>query len=288
MSVVRLAFARTAVTVLRAAPGRRGLRARTFAAAADGAVVPARCLDADAVFLVTGANRGLGAQFVASLLERTTGTVVAACRDPAALAGRDRVDPQRLDVTDQDSIDALAGHLTEKYGRVDGVFSVAGILGDGDATPGPERALAGIDRDWLRLSLDTNAVGPMMLTKAVAPLLRAKKPRPPSVLMHMSARVGSISDNGLGGWHSYRMSKACLNMAVKGASLELKRHNCVVLAMHPGTCDTDLSKPFQKGIKPEKLLTAEFAVNSMLDVVDGLSVDQTGGYFDYAGVPIEW
>lgn len=97
--------------------------------------------------------------------------------------------------------------------RVDLLFNVAGVLGDGKKTPGPERSLRAMDRDWLRHTLEVNTVGPMMLVAALTPLLEspAKKgdagAKPPSVVVNFSARVGSIGDNGMGGWHSYRMSK---------------------------------------------------------------------------------
>lgn len=97
--------------------------------------------------------------------------------------------------------------------RVDLLFNVAGVLGDGKSTPGPERSLRAMNREWLRHTLEINTIGPMMLVAALTPLLEspAKKgdqgARPPSVVVNFSARVGSIGDNGMGGWHSYRMSK---------------------------------------------------------------------------------
>lgn len=98
--------------------------------------------------------------------------------------------------------------------RLDLLFNVAGILGDGKNTPGPERSLRAMDREWLRQTLEVNAVGPMMLAAKLAPLLESpakrgqgETARPPSVVVNFSARVGSIGDNSLGGWHSYRMSK---------------------------------------------------------------------------------
>lgn len=97
--------------------------------------------------------------------------------------------------------------------RVDLLFNVAGVLGDGKNTPGPERSLRAMDREWLRHTLEVNTIGPMMLVAALAPLLESPSKkgdlgaRPPSVVVNFSARVGSIGDNGMGGWHSYRMSK---------------------------------------------------------------------------------
>lgn len=178
--------------------------------------------------------------------------------------------------------------------RVDLLFNVAGVLGDGKTTPGPERSLRSMDRDWLRHTLEVNAIGPMMLVSALTPLLEspAKKgddgARPPSVVVNFSARVGSIGDNGLGGWHSYRMSKSALNMATKGISIELRRRRVWSFSYHPGTTDTGLSKPFQANVKPEKLFTTTFTVNRVLDIVDSMTDDLSGGFYAFDGSRIPW
>lgn len=255
----------------------------------------ARSDDADAVFVVTGASRGMGLQFVKSLLSRTSGKVVAACRDPdgaaPALSSIDpggRLETVRLDVTDQDQIEAVSAEIEAKHGRVDGLFNVAGVLGDGTSTPGPERNLAKLDRDWLRDQMEVNAIGPMMLTQALAPLMRSKKgrkaSRAPTVVVNMSARVASIADNtGPLGWHSYRMSKAALNQGTRTISHELKRQGTWCLALYPGFTDTDMSKPFQKGVKEGMLFPVDFTVERMLDVVDGMEERHSGGMYDWAG-----
>ena len=161
-----------------------------------------------------------------------------------------------LDVEDQTSIDALASTIAQKHKRVDALFNVAGILGDGTTTPGPERSLANIERDWMGKTLAVNVVGPTMLTKALSPLMRTTgrravkmdvtsekgdekidvalpTNRPPTVIVNLSARVGSISDNQLGGWYSYRISKAALNQATRTMGLELKRQGTWIVALHP-------------------------------------------------------
>ena len=113
-------------------------------------------------------------------------------------------------------------------------------------------------------------------------------PRPPSVVASVSARVGSISDNGTGGWYSYRMSKAALNMATVNIALELKRSSVWCIALHPGTTDTDLSKPFQKNIKPEKLFTTEFSVGKMLSIIEAMESHHTGNFYAWDGQRIDW
>lgn len=275
----------------------------------DSAAVQ-RNADPNAIFVVNGASRGIGVQMVKSLLDRTKGKIVACCRNPhdphSALhtfldglgddsSVRSRVDIAWLDLEDQSSIDALEVHMKNNHNsRVDGLFNVAGVLGDGATTPGPERSLARIERDWLEHTLAVNVVGHVMLIKALRTMLKtnnrsSKKDssepvsRPTSVVVNLSARVGSISDNELGGWYSYRISKAALNQATRTMAHELKRQGTYAIAVHPGTTQTDLSKPFQKNVKPEKLFPVDFTVNQILDVVDHLQEEHSGGLYDWAG-----
>lgn len=210
-----------------------------------------RNTDPDAVFVINGSSRGIGLQLVQSLLQRTKGKIVACCRSPDAAYNLQTLasgHPQRiqifpLDVEQQSTIDDLANTIAMEYQRVDALFNVAGILGDGITNPGPERTLAAIEREWVEKSLAVNVIGPVMLTKSLSPLMRTtgKKSiivdrfdkeqlkinlpldRPATVVANLSARVGSISDNRLGGWYSYRLSKSALNQATKTLGLELKR-----------------------------------------------------------------
>ena len=207
--------------------------------------------DPNAVFVVNGSSRGIGLQFVRSLLQCTKGKIVACCRSPdtacdlqsIASLHSERIQILPLDLEKQSTIDNVMHIIAKDYQRVDGLFNVAGILGDGVNTSGPERTLAAIERDWLEKSLAVNVIGPVMLTKSLSPLMRTtgKKAiviggnggeqlkidlpmgRPPTVVANLSARVGSISDNRLGGWYSYRLSKSALNQATKTLGLELKR-----------------------------------------------------------------
>ena len=108
--------------------------------------------------------------------------------------------------------------------------------------------------------------------------------------MLFSARVGSISDNRLGGWYSYRASKAALNMMIKTAAIELARRakNIKLIAFHPGTTDTPLSKPFQKNVPENKLFSAEFVAKQLLDIVENTPIDQSPSYLDWQGETINW
>lgn len=213
--------------------------------------------------------------------------MIACCRSPStttelnkiATEYPDRIQILPLDVEDQSSIDTLAATIAEKYLRVDALYNVAGILGDGGkTTPGPERSMASIERDWLEKTLAVNVIGPTMLAKSLAPLMKTTgrrsvkmndmditlptTGRPPTVIVNLSARVGSISDNQLGGWYSYRISKAALNQSTRTMGLELKRQGTYIIALHPGTTATDLSQPFQKNVKEGRLFPVEFTVRS--------------------------
>ncbi len=278
--------------------------------------------DPNAIFVISGASRGIGLQFVSSLLERTQGKIVACCRSPStahqlneiASQHTDRVEVVTLDVEDQSTIDNLGLYLTKKYQRIDALFNVAGILGDGGiSTSGPERTLASIEREWFEKSLAVNVIGPTMLIKALCPLMRTKGKRkitidddgddsndgkqqqlviipptnrPPTIIINLSARVGSISDNQLGGWYSYRSSKSALNQMTRTLAHELHRQGSHVIALHPGTTNTDLSQPFQKNVAEERLFPVEFTVEKLLDVVDVVGEENSGGFYDWAGMAL--
>eukprot|EP01013_Petalomonas_cantuscygni_P043832 TRINITY_DN8503_c0_g1_i1.p1 TRINITY_DN8503_c0_g1~~TRINITY_DN8503_c0_g1_i1.p1 ORF type:complete len:289 (+),score=25.89 TRINITY_DN8503_c0_g1_i1:112-978(+) len=286
---------------------RRTLRnlaqARPPRLSAEVATTPAanaRYADPNAVFVVSGASRGIGAEFCRQLLTRSTGRVIGLCRNPEAAdvlsstdTFPDRFSLVRCDVTDPSSVRAAA----ESVGaRCDVLVLVAGLLGTGirNGDRGPERALREVDPDWLRLSFATNTIGPLLVTQALAPALAvtahqtSEGERPATLVAALSARVGSIGDNRLGGWWSYRMSKAALNMAVRNMAIELRRQRTSCVALHPGTTDTALSKPFQGNLPDGQLQSAACSVAHLLDVMDRVDDDASGYHFDYKGEPIEW
>lgn len=243
---------------------------------------------------------GLGLEFVRQLLARP-GSVVATCRDPdraTALTDLQALHPGRLLVTQLDSADeasiaAAAATVAASHPKVDLLLNVSGIL----HLPGvmsPETALSRVTLDNLELTFRTNTFGPILVAKAFAPLLinagKTATDDSPAVIASLSARVGSISDNRLGGWYSYRASKAALNQLTKTMSLELARKNQRVAAivLHPGTVDTDLSAPFQRNVAPEKLFTRERAVAQLLSIVDGVSMAETGKFYAWDGSEIPW
>ena len=210
--------------------------------------------------MVTGASRGIGLEMVRQLLVRgnPNAQVVAACRRPAEAetlsemarnsGGRLRI--VEMDVTSEDSVRRAAEEVASVHSRIDLVVNTVGLLHASNGASMPETALNKVDPENALLSYKTNALGPLLVAKHFTELLsnRARDMSDGTGLFaSISARVGSISDNSLGGWYSYRASKAALNMLMTNVALENVRRRrpfgCVLL--HPGTVDTDLSKPFQ-------------------------------------------
>ena len=174
----------------------------------------------------------------------------------------------------------------------------------------PERAISMVDEEWLLQTLAVNTVGPgttlpalfkpcfllyyllnaaVLMAKALAPFMRTKgTDRPTAVIANLSARVGSIGDNKLGGWYSYRMSKAALNQATRTMAIELGRSGTMAVSLHPGTVDTGMSKPFSKNVKPDKLFTTAYSASCLLGIIDGLQIEDSGAFFGWDGQRIEW
>jgi len=159
------------------------------------------------------------------------------------------------------------------------VFIATGVLHSGHE---PERTYRALSADHLLRDYRLNAVGPALVARHFLPLLPRDRR---TTLAALSARVGSISDNRLGGWHSYRASKAALNMILQTLAVELSRSHplAVVAGLHPGTVDTALSEPFQKGVRPEKLFTANYSAECLLQVIEGLTPADSGGVFAWDG-----
>ena len=251
----------------------------------------------NSTFLVQGASRGLGLTFVEHFLNLShpTSKVVATCRNPLNISPElsklcqlhsDRCTVLPLDVEEPRTIEECASSVRKSHGKVDVLLNVAGLLHDENHMP--ERKLSEIERSWVLRSMSVNAVGPLLVAKSFAPMMDGKRDDSDTLICNLSARVGSIGDNRLGGWTSYRMSKAALNMATKNISIELKRQHTTVVSMHPGTCKTDLSAPFQRNVAKGELFEREFAVEKMTNVLKGLNIENTGTAYDWAGKIVPW
>jgi NAD(P)-dependent dehydrogenase (short-subunit alcohol dehydrogenase family) len=222
--------------------------------------------------VVIGASGGIGAAFEAALVEEGAFDVVHGF-------ARSRTGSQYLDLLNETSIAAAAAHVAA--GPPPTLVVVAtGLLHGGDH--GPEKALRDLDPDWLAKVYAVNAIGPALVAKHFLPIMPSKGR---AVFAALSARVGSISDNRLGGWHGYRASKAALNMMIRNLAIEERRRNdrSIVVALHPGTVDTALSRPFQGNVQPGRLFDAERAALQLLDVIEELKVLDSGKLFDFEG-----
>jgi NAD(P)-dependent dehydrogenase (short-subunit alcohol dehydrogenase family) len=196
-------------------------------------------------------------------------------------AAEGRIEVVSLDVRDEASIAAAAA----KVSKLHLLMNVAGLLHDD--TLGPEKRLADMDPTNMRRVFEVNAFGPLLVAKHFASALIHQER---AVLANVSARVGSIGDNRLGGWYSYRASKAAQNMFTKNLAIELGRRSphVVVVGMHPGTVDTDLSKPFQRSVPPGQLFDVERAASQLLGVIERLGPEDSGSFVAYDGQAIPW
>ena len=223
---------------------------------------------------MVGAGGGIGRALAEALVARGDTPVHALSRTlrdlPGAMCGR-------IDVTDEASLAAAA---RAAGGPLSLVIVATGVLQNGIAAP--ERRLADLDPEALAESFRVNTLGPALVAKHFAPRLRRDRR---AVFAVLSARVGSIGDNRLGGWYGYRASKAALNMVVRCLGVELARTHplAVCAALHPGTVDTPLSRPFQRGAGSKTVFTAQESAARLLEVVDGLEAEQSGGFFAYDG-----
>lgn len=229
--------------------------------------------------LVVGASGGIGAAFVEQLRRDTADARIFG----TSRAGGDGL--LALDLADSTSIDACVAQLREADFTPDQIIIATGLLHQDDQ--GPEKSYRDLEMNWLSQVMQTNAIGPIYLLSRLMGLLDRKAEVQIGLL---SARVGSISDNQLGGWYGYRASKAALNMYLKTLSIELARtHKRVqLLSLHPGTTDTGLSKPFQARVPADKLFTPEFAATALLGVMQQVKGGASGQFLAWDGAPIPW
>lgn len=237
----------------------------------------------DAHVVIAGANGGIGSALVDALLDDPgVARVTALSRQPVERK-HERLHPGIIDFADESSIRAAA---RDCGGDIDLVIVATGILHRAPDIS-PEKRLADVDGRTMAEVLHINTIGPALLAKHFLPQLRRDAK---SAFAAISARVGSISDNRLGGWASYRASKAALNMLMRTFSIEQSRTHpgSVVVTLHPGTTDTALSRPFQRNVPEGKLFEPAFVAGKLLAVVDGLAPEDTGGFFAWDASRIEY
>ena len=234
---------------------------------------------------MAGAGGGIGAALCAELAQRfPTATLVRLARNPADLTSLpvSTIDIA-FDIGEEASIRDAVERLPEGM-VVDWLLVATGWLHDADYRP--EKTYRALDADHLIRAYRINAIGPSLLVKHLMPRLSLDAGCRLGIL---SARVGSISDNRLGGWHAYRASKAALNMLIRNYAIEMaRRHDrFIIVGLQPGTTDTRLSAPFQRNLAEGQLQSREFTATHLIDVMLRLRPEDSGGLFDFLGIPFE-
>ena len=255
--------------------------------------------------LIIGASGGIGAALMAQCLARNEAPNEAAseAKDGRALADRpDSIgeviglsrSKDGFDLTDEASIAEGLGRLEGRFDRIicaTGALEISrpgraedGVHKTGPGKTGPEKSLRALDPQVTARHFALNATGPILVLKHALRLLPRDRP---ARFAALSARVGSIGDNRLGGWYSYRAAKAALNQLLHTAAIEIARSHpqAVVVALHPGTVATGLTQAYQAS---HPTVPPQAAAADLLRVLDGLTPAQSGGFFDARGAEIVW
>lgn len=233
--------------------------------------------------VVFGAGGGIGSAFCRALeADGRCRALYAGTR--RLLEGGGKTRNFLFDLTDESSI-AEASAIMAGEGPVHLILVPTGILHTENFDP--ERSWRELETGVMAQVLAINTIGPALIAKHTLDLLPRDEP---GIFAALSARVGSIGDNQLGGWHSYRASKAALNMLIRNFAVELKRKRkqAVCVGLHPGTVDTGLSQPFRRNVPDGKLFSPDYSVEQLLSVLSALTPEQSGRSFAWDGQVIEW
>jgi len=244
--------------------------------------------------LIVGATQGIGLAFVNQFLQNDRISQVFAtyrsrqtADDLFAIAAQhpERLHCTAMDITDESQIVSGLEEVKQKAPQLHLVVNCVGLLHNEQQQP--EKALRQLSADNLLNYFHINSIGPALLAKNLMPLFKHKEP---ALFATISAKVGSIGDNRLGGWYGYRASKAALNMFLKTAAIEYgRRHpNTTIILLHPGTTDTQLSEPFQRNVPPEKLFSTERTVSQLIDVMATVTPQDSGEFFAWDGSRLPW
>lgn len=243
--------------------------------------------------LVVGASRGIGLEFIQRLLHHDrVGQVYGTYRDsptPELVQLSDHYSKClhmiSMDITDEAQIAQGIAQIRSQVDRLHLVVYCVGFLHED--TIQPEKSLQQICSEHLLRYFQVNSIGAVLLAKHLLPLLKHGER---NVFASLSAKVGSIGDNQLGGWYGYRASKAALNMFMRTMAIEYSRKSpkTLVVMLHPGTTDTRLSQPFQRNVPSEKLFSVGRTVTQLLSVIEGLQPDDTGHFFSWDGSRLPW
>ncbi len=232
--------------------------------------------------IIIGAKGGIGQALVNALCQSDQVESIHALSRTTRPHPSPKVFPLNFDFTSEDSLAQSAKHLRQ-FGPFHLIIIATGLLHDADITP--EKSIRDLSFQGFEKSFLINTIGPAMTAKYFLPLLcRDQK----TVFAALSARVGSLSDNRLGGWYAYRAAKAALNMIIKTLSIEYGRRlkQAVIIGLHPGTVNTKLSQPFQNNVPEGQLFSPDFSAKKLLTVIDDRNQNESGLVFDWAGKQI--
>lgn len=239
--------------------------------------------------LIIGASQGIGLGFVENFLTQANFKKIYAtyrCENSAinlinmSKNCASQLTCLQVDVTDENQIINVVKKISLEVDKLHLVINCVGILHEDKLQP--EKSLKHINSENLLRYFQVNSIASVLLAKHLKPLLKHQET---SIFAAISAKVGSISDNQLGGWYGYRASKAALNMFMKTIAIEYTRTNpnTIVITLHPGTTNTRLSLPFQKNVPPEKLFSVNLCVKQLLTVINNLTIKDTGQFFSWDG-----
>lgn len=230
---------------------------------------------------IIGASGGIGKAFIHYLEHHPSVGKIHAFSRKEELFHSKKITSYKIDISNEETIK----EASLKIDTLDLIIITTGLLHKGSEVM-PEKSLTQINQKSFEKLLLTNTIGPALVAKYFIPLLNKTSK---SVFAALSARIGSISDNHLGGWYSYRCSKAALNMFIKTLSIEAARKlpHAAIIALHPGTVNTNLSKPFQSNVPTEKLFTSSYAAEKLLQVINNINKADTGKCFAWDGKEID-
>lgn len=237
------------------------------------------------LIMVAGASGGIGHAFCQQVaMQYPDAKLIRLARNPKLLT-KLSIETHDIvfDLASEESIQSAIAQLPEKV-EVDWLFIATGWLHDDSYQP--EKTYRTLHSEQMAQSFQLNTIGPTLLIKTLLERVKSKHALKVGVL---TARVGSISDNRLGGWHSYRASKAALNMLIKNFAIEFQRMKkpVVIVGLQPGTTDTGLSAPFQRGVAPEDLQSPSYTANQLLKVMQVIDESDSGGLYDFLGLAFE-
>jgi NAD(P)-dependent dehydrogenase (short-subunit alcohol dehydrogenase family) len=234
--------------------------------------------------VIIGAGGALGGEFAKQLSKNDNVNSIFAFSSSNTKFNNDKIISDFIDIEQEESI-KLAAIKASNNSNIDMVIVATGMLHDKEIYP--EKSLNDLLPEKFQKLFNINTIAPAMVAKYFIPKLNKSSK---SIFVALSARVGSISDNYLGGWYAYRASKAALNMILKNIAIETARSNknAIIVGLHPGTVASKLSKPFQKSVSKDKLFTAEYSVQKMLNVIDNLTISDSGNIIDFNAIKIDY